>query len=156
VAHLGGDVDVIATALERVEIVGDGLPLPRQALVEHGAGQVLDPFHELDQRLAVARAHGREADAAVPAHHRGDTVARRRLQPLVPRGLPVVVGVDVDEAGGDDGAIGVDLSPALGLDRADLDDATAADGDVRRARCRTGPVNDGAGSDDEIERHPAS
>jgi len=58
--------------------------------------------------------------------------------------------------GGDDGAIGFDLSPALGPDRADLDDATAADGDVRRARCRTGPVNDGAGSDDEIERHPAS
>ena len=53
-------------------------------------------------------------------------------EPLVPGGLAVVVGVDVDEAGRDERAVGVDRRVRRGaVDLADLDDAA-----VRRPRRR--------------------
>ena len=61
VAHLGGEVDVVATAVERVEVLADRLPVPGEPLVEHRAGQVLDALHQLDERLVVAGSHRREA-----------------------------------------------------------------------------------------------
>ena len=65
VRHVGGEVDVVVAAVERVEELGERLPRPRQPLVERGAGDVLHALHELDQPVVVGRAHGREADAAV-------------------------------------------------------------------------------------------
>ena len=96
--HLGGEVDVVGAAVERVEELGEGLPGPRQALVQRGAGDVLDALHQLDEALVVGRADRREADAAVAGDDRGDAVPRRRAEPVVPGGLAVVVHVDVDEA----------------------------------------------------------
>ena len=93
-----------------VEVLGERLPLPRQALVEGDAGDVLDALHQLDQAVVVGRAHRREPDAAVAHHGRRDAVPARRGQLGVPRGLAVVVGVDVDEARRDQGAVGVDLA----------------------------------------------
>ena len=37
--------------VERVEVLGEGLPAPLDALVQRGAGDVLDAFHDLDQPL---------------------------------------------------------------------------------------------------------
>ena len=79
-----------------------------EAFVQHGAGDVLDAFHQLDEPVVVGRAHRREADAAVADDDRGDAVPRRRDHALAPRRLAVVVGVDVDEAGRDEQAVGVD------------------------------------------------
>ena len=108
VGHVGGEVDVVGAAVEGVEELGERLPRPRQALVQRGAGDVLHALHQLDQAVVVGRAHRREADAAVAGHHGGDAVPRRRDQPRVPRGLPVVVHVDVDEPGRDGEAVGVE------------------------------------------------
>ena len=77
---------------------GNDCQLHVQALVEHGAGDVLDAFHQLDEPAVVGRVHRREADAAVAGDDGGDAVPRRRDHALAPRRLPVVVGVDVDEA----------------------------------------------------------
>ena len=98
VAHLGGEVDVVRTALERVEVLADAAPVPRQTLVQRGTGNVLDALHQLDELRVIRRADGREPDAAVAHHDRGHAVAGRRLQSRVPRRLTVVVRVDVDEA----------------------------------------------------------
>ena len=87
------------------------LPLPRQPLVQHGAGQVLDALHQLDRagRGRSART-GAKPTPQLPHHDRGDAVADDGCSRVVPRGLAVVVRVDVDEAGGDERAVGVDLA----------------------------------------------
>ena len=77
-----------------------------EPFVQRGARDVLDAFHQLDEPVVVGRAHGREADAAVAHHDGGDAVPRRRRELAVPRGLAVVVGVDVDEAGRHERAVG--------------------------------------------------
>ena len=89
---------------------GNDCQSQRQALVEHDAGDVLDALHQLDEPVVVGRAHRREADAAVAGDDGGDAVPRRRDHPLAPRRLPVVVGVDVDEAGRHQQPVGVDAS----------------------------------------------
>ena len=94
--------------------------------------------------------HRREADAAVAHHDGGDAVPARRRELLVPGGLAVVVGVDVDEAGRDERAVGVDLLAAAAVDRPDLGDDAVGDGDVGGAGRRAGAVDDGAPSDDEV------
>jgi hypothetical protein len=67
----------------------------------------------------VSRTHRGEADTAVAEDDRGDAVGGRRLETIVPRDLPVVVGVEVEEPGGDDRPVGVDLLAGSFVDRAD-------------------------------------
>ena len=136
-----------------VHVVGERLPLaPLHALVQRGAGDVLDALHQLDQRLLAARAHRREADAAVAHHDRGRTVAGRRIHHVVPADLAVVVGVHVDPAGRDDRAVGVDgLVRGVGDRAADRDDHAVAHADVAGRRRRTRPVDDRSTLDHVIE-----
>ena len=49
VSNLRTDVDTPAPLVERVEILGEGFPLPCNAFAERGAGDVLDAFHQLNQ-----------------------------------------------------------------------------------------------------------
>ena len=79
----------------------EGLPAPGHALGQRRAGDVLDAFHQLDQPSSWPGPNGREADAAVAHDERRDAMAGRRVERVVPGDLAVVVGVDVDEAGGD-------------------------------------------------------
>ena len=64
--------------VERVEVLGEALPVPVDALVQRGAGDVLDALHQLDEEALAAGAHRREADAAVAHHDGGDAVPARR------------------------------------------------------------------------------
>ena len=66
------------------------------------------------------------------------------------------MGVDVHEAGRDDGAGGVDLLRALAGNAADLGNAAAADADVCVAARRAGAVDDGAPTDHEVMAHGCS
>ena len=154
VGDLGAEVDVPWMSLEVVEVLREALPRPRQPLVQRRAGDVLDAFHQLDEALVIGGPNGREADAAVAHHGRRDTVPARRCQLDVPCRLAVVVGVDVDEAGRDEGAVGVELAAATLVDDADLGDDAAVDGDVGRAGGRTRAVDHSTGADDEIVHGP--
>ncbi len=58
--------------------------------------------------LGLALAQRREADAAVAHHQRGHAVVDAGREGFVPAGLAVVVGVDIDEAGCQPSAGGVD------------------------------------------------
>ena len=109
VRHQGADVDVARLRIQRIEVFGEGFPPPVEALVQDGAGDVLHPFHEFDQLVAVGGTAGGEADAAIAHHRRGHAMPGGGGEVRIPHRLPVVMGVDVHEAGGDDAAAGVDL-----------------------------------------------
>src|SRR3546814_4391921 len=60
------------------------------------------------------------------------------------------MGMDVDEAGGDDPAARVDLFAPGGQVRADRDDAVAVDRDIRRERLAARAVDDRAAANHQI------
>ena len=105
-----GDVGGVLATLEFVEVLGKRLPVPRDALAQRGTGDVLDALHQLDQEVVLVGFGRREADAAVAHHDGGDAVRGRRFEVAVPRGLAVVVRVDVDEAGRHEQSGCVDLA----------------------------------------------
>ena len=78
VGHVGGDVHHPWHLLECVEILGEGFPLPVDAVGQGCTGDVLDTLHELDQPVVFVRSSGREPDAAVAEHGRGHPMPRRR------------------------------------------------------------------------------
>ena len=110
VGHVGADVDGPGLAVEGVEVLGEGLPVPAQPSCSAVPGDVLDALHHVDEPVVAVGGHRGEADAAVAHGHRGHPVVRGRGQQRVPGGLAVVVGVGIDEAGGHQQAVGVDLA----------------------------------------------
>ena len=114
---LRGDVERAGDVVERVEVLADRLPVPLDGLAQRRAGDALDALHEADEPVVAVGRGGREADAAVAHHHGGDAVPDRRREQRVPGDLAVVVGVHVDEAGGDGEAGGVDLFATRGRRR---------------------------------------
>ena len=99
--------------------------------------------------MAVGGGRG-EADAAVPHDDGGDAVPAGGSQQGVPGDLAVEVGVDVDEAGGDDEPGGVDGLAAVGLDAADGGDPAVVDGDVALVGGLPRPIDNSAVADDQI------
>ena len=91
-----------------------------------------------------------DGEAAVAGDHGGDAVEARRRQRRVPEHLGVVVGVDVDEAGGDDAAGGVDDRGARVLGDevvADADDHPVGKRHIGATARRAGAVDDGSPMD---------
>ena len=142
VRHLGGQVDVEAAPGQDVEELGEGLPGPREARRHHHLGDVLDALHQLDQEVVLVGPARGEADPAVAGDDRRDAVLRGGGHPLLPRGLTVVVGVDVDEPRGDDRSGGVDLLGTATADPAHPHDAAGGHGHVPGSGRCSGPVDD--------------
>ena len=148
--QLRAQVDVVRAPLDRSEVVAEALPGPVDPLVEHGAGDVLDPFHQGDEAGVRIGSHRCEADAAVAHDRRGHPVPARRRHAVVPRGLPVVVRVDVDEPRGDQQAVGVDLLRATARDRPDGGNGPAVHRHVGGARFTAPPVGHQPAPDHEV------
>ena len=85
VRHLRGDVEHARHRRERVEVLGERLPTPVDALVQRGAGDVLDALHQLDEEVLLAAPHRREADAAVAHHQRSSRRASSTAPGAGPR-----------------------------------------------------------------------
>ena len=126
-------------ALERVEVFGEGLPVPVQALVQDGAGDVLDAFHQLDQLLAVGRrgrARSRRRNCPSPRWSRR---ARSRAPAASPRSPGRRSGCGCRRSPGvTSRPRGRDLLRARAGDRADRGDPAVLDRDIGLARA--GPV----------------
>ena len=153
VRELGAEIDVVGPPFDRVEILPEALPLPVDAFVEHCSGDVLHPLHEGDEAVVRVGPHRREPDAAVAHDGRRHPVPARRREVCVPRGLPVVVRVDVDEAGRHEHAAGLDLLPAPPGHRADGHDGLGVDGDVGRHRLASSSVGHVATPDHKVVCH---
>ena len=112
VRHVRGEVEGVRLGVERVEILGERLPVPRQPLGQRGPGDVLDALEQTDEPVVAIDVRRGEPDPAVAHGDRGHAVDRRRRDDRVPRDLAVEVGVDVDEARGHEETLGVDLPGA--------------------------------------------
>src|SRR6185503_8147770 len=66
------------------------------------------------------------------------------------------MGVNIDEARGNDPAGGIDLFVRVAVDHADGGNTVAGDGDVGLERLRPCAVDHQAAADDEIVFHPAT
>ena len=93
---------------------------------------------------------GGGAQAAVATHDRGHTLGCFEVQGGVVQQRHVVVGVDVDEAGGDREAGHVDHARRLAIDGPDRRDASAGDRDIGLALRRAGTVDDVAAADEYV------
>ena len=125
VRQLRADIHVEAALRQPVHVIRKAFPGPGNAGAQHRLGNILDAFHQLDQPDMIGRPARREADAAIAHDRRGDAVLRRGRDVLAPGDLAVIMGVDVDKAGRDQFAPGVDLFLALARDLADFGDAAA-------------------------------
>ncbi len=149
--HVADEIGGVVERVERVEVVGEALPRPGQPLRQGGARDVLDALHQGDQARVIGLADGREAHAAVAHHHRRDPVPGRGRQIAVPRGLAVVVRVQIGEARRDDRAVGVDRAARLARDPTDLDHATVVDPHVGGEGGLARPVDHLAARDLDVE-----
>ena len=112
VRHLGAHIHDPRHRCDAVHELRKGLPVKLHAFAQHDLRDVFNALHQVDQVGHGTRANRREADAAVAEHSGRHTVPRRRCQERIPGGLPVVMGVDVDEAGGHQQTSRVNLAPA--------------------------------------------
>ncbi len=144
------DIDRPRHAGQRVEIIREALPFPVQSFGQGRAGDVLDGFHQVDQLGAVLLAHRREADAAIAEQDRRDAMPGGGGQHRVPGRLAVVMGVDIDPAGGDQQPVGLD-DPfrRTGL-AANRDDPVALDRDIAGKARRASAVENGPAANDDV------
>ena len=140
-------------ALDRAAVLGPRGPIPRQMRRERTFREVLEEREDLHD-LAAHRGigvNGREREAAVAHHHRGDAVAGQRLEIGLPPHDAVEVRVALDEAGRDDAAARVD--DALAGERRErgrhLADEATRDAHVGATCGRPGAVDDETVADQE-------
>ncbi len=96
-------------------------------------------------------AHRRETNAAVAHDHSGDAVQRGWCKQIVPGGLAVIVGVDVDPSRRHQESGGIeDRAPGVREIRPDSSDAVALNCDVSSDGRRPGAVDDRPVSDQQI------
>jgi hypothetical protein len=137
-------------ALQGVEILGEGLPLPVNPGAQRFRGHAFDVEQHAHQQLAIRRAAGRDAEAAVAHDHRGHAVPARGRQSTIPRHLAIVVRVQIDEPGGQREPAGIDRPPGRTVHFADLDDTSIVHRHVAAPGRRTAAITDVRTADDHI------
>src|SRR5438876_5863 len=136
--------------LARTQVAREVLPRPRDTGAQRLDGHALDEEEELHERLAVRLAAGRDCEPAVTHDDGGDAVPRRGARLRVPEELAVVVGMDVDEAGGEGEARAVDLAGAVLGDAPDGRYAVAGDGEVAACGLAAAAITEERAPDDEV------
>ncbi len=150
--HVLDAVDALGRAVERVEVLRDGFPVPRHPVLHRVVGNRLGARHREHRAFAEFRPYRREAEAAVAQHYRGDTVPSGNGAVRIPADLRVVVGMKIDEAGRDDRILSVDHKASeAGRAAADLRDLALANPDVGAIARHAGAVDHRSIFDMEIE-----
>lgn len=142
---------------EGVEVLAEGGPGPVDAFLQRGERHAFDPRHHPPGVVGVLGPVGverGEGEPAVAARDGGDAVVHGGGGVGVPEELGVVVGVRIDEAGGEDEPVGVLAGDGLfgdGPRLGDDDDPAAPDTDVGGVRGPAGAVHDGRAADEVVE-----
>ncbi len=150
VRHLRADVEHARHLLDRVHVFGKRFPAPLDSFGERAAWNVLDPFHQADQKLLLPRLHRRKADPAVAHHDCRNAVPARRAEVRIPRDLAVVVRMDVDPSRRHHEARRIDFAPRRARFRADACDHSVVDRDVAVERRRSAAIDNFAVSNYQI------
>ncbi len=146
VADQRRDVDRVAAAAHRRQVLAEGAPVPGHAVQPPA---VVRPV--LDGVGAVLLGERRRRHAAVAGDVRGHALAHRRLGARVQQDGEIGVRVRIDEAGGDVATPGVDDAPAAQRPRrADRRDPVAADADVAEVPGVAAAVDDAGAGDDQV------
>jgi len=153
VTDVRGVVNSLRPAIDRIQVFREGLPGPRDAVRERVGVDVLGAFEVADHQFPLVVAHGRKGEPAVAHHGGGHAVPAGVHAGRVPHHLRVEVGVAIDEPGGHDVALGVDLGAAALADAADRGDPVTDDADVGAVCTEARAVHDRAVPDDEVEIH---
>ena len=150
--HVLNDVHALRRAVEAIQVLGDGFPVPPHADLHRLVGNCFSARHREHAAVAKVGLHRREAEAAVTEHDRSHTVVARDRAPRIPANLRIVVRVQIDEAGCHDHARGVDgfVRFAFVL-AAEVNDAAVFDPDVSGETRLTGTVDDGPIGDVQVE-----
>jgi len=141
-------------SIEVVEIFGERLPAPGDAVGECRSRNVLHPFHQLDEVVALVGRRWGETDPAVSHHCGGDSVPTRRGEFGIPCGLRVVMGMGVNEPRGDQPAVGVNFTVTSAEPRTDVSDARAVNGNIGDERRASAAVDDVGVPDHQIMHGP--
>ena len=138
--NLRRDIQSARQLVQRVEIFGEGLPLPINAFGQSGARNILHALHQVDEPVMLIGLGGRKADAAIAHHGGGDAVPTRRAEIGVPRHLPVIMGVNIDPARCHKVAFGIDFGLGFFLDDTGFHDDAVFYGNIGGARRRARAV----------------
>ncbi len=148
-----GEVEGRPALLGGVEKLGEGLPVPGDAAIEHLERNTLDIDEIAHRDFACLGLAGRDADAAIAHHHRSDAVPRGRADRRVPADLRVVMRVRVDKTGRDDAIGRIDDLRRAVADPADFGDFSVFNGDIGLAARRSGAIDHGAVLDQQVVGH---
>jgi hypothetical protein len=74
--HLCCNIEIKPSCSQAGEIIWEALPVPWQTFGQHHLGDILDPFHELNQPMTVVRTARRETDTTVTGEDCRDAQAR--------------------------------------------------------------------------------
>ncbi len=150
VADVGGVVDAFGLAVDRVEVLGKGLPPPVDPGGQGSRRDVLGPFQVPDDQIPGVGTDRGEGEPAVAHDHRGHPVPARAGAVRVPEDLRIHMGMAVDEPRRHNMALGVDLGRSPLGDPADFGDPVPGHGHVGPVRRSAGAVHHGAVSNDEV------
>ena len=143
VPDVTGVVDPLGQGLEHIQVLGVAFPAPADA-GQHGlAGDVFGPFQVAKHQVGLGFPARGQGEATVAHDDAGDAVVAGTRADGVPEHLGVHVGMAVDESGGDDVAVGVDVVGSLLGDPADAGDPAVDDAQVRRKCGRARAIDDG-------------
>ena len=138
-------------AVQDVEVLTEGRPVPRHAVLQGGEGHSLDLGHHLTDVVRILRVDGGERKATVAPDDGGHAVHVGGGGQRIPEQLRVVVRVRVDHAGHDRQPPASNSVVAHFVDLADGNDPAVTDSDIGEAAGFPGPIDDRAGSDDVVE-----
>jgi hypothetical protein len=150
VAEEGAHVGHHAAALHGVQEFGIALEVPLHAGAQGLQRHAFHVRERAQREVAVRRPAGRDGEAAVADDDGGHPERGGRRRERIPGELGVVVRVDVDDAGRQHEAAGVDATRGGAGILADGRDAPVLDGDGARPRGAAEAVDDGRVVDHEV------
>jgi hypothetical protein len=92
----------------------------------------------------------REAHSAIAHHHCRNAVEGRRIEPVLPDGVTIVMRVNVHESGRYDPVAGIQFFAALPGYGANLCDHAIMNGDIGDARLCATAIDDESVPDDQV------
>src|SRR6185369_4416 len=130
VRDMGAYVNRTRHPIQRVQVLGERLPIPFQALGQRGAGYVLDTFHQADQPIMLIRPGRCKTDATIADNDRRHPMPTRRRHLLVPSSLTVIMSVNVHKARRHNHSGRIDLLSTMAFDNPDVSDQPPVNRDI--------------------------